>query len=415
MLRILKALASPRMAVVLLTGFSSGVPLALTGSTLQAWLTQEGVSLKAIGLFSLVGLPYTLKFVWSPFMDRFVPPFLGRRRGWMLCCQGALALLVLAMGFLDPSEMPVWVAALAMGVAFASASQDIAIDAYRVELLKPEEYGLGSGVYILGYRAAMLFSGAIALLLADHLGWKATYAAMAASMGIGILTTLLAPEPEVPAPPPRKLSEAFWHPLTEFLTRPGAAEILLFIVLYKVDVAMTLALVTPFLIQTGFSLSDIASVNKLFGLIALIAGTLVGGGWMTKLGMKRSLWIFGILQGASGLSFMLLANLGKSYPAMVWAIGVENFCSGMGTAVYSAFLMTLCNPRFTATQYALLSSLMALTRVVATTPTGYLVDAVGWRAFFLVATLSAIPGLLLLLRYDVWTRPSDPQLIQKPA
>jgi PAT family beta-lactamase induction signal transducer AmpG len=402
---ILAAFGSRRIFFVLLLGFSSGIPLALTGSTLQAWMASEGVDLAVIGVFSLVGLPYAVKYLWAPVMDRFVPPFLGRRRGWMLVTQGALLLAVTAMAFSTPAAAPGVLAILSLLVAFFSASQDIVVDAWRTEVLAPEELGPGAGVHILGYRVAMLTSGAIALILADRMPWRLVYLLMAGSLAVGIAASLLAPEPEIAGKPPRTLKEAVVEPFLEFFARPGAAVILLFIVFYKLDVVMAMALTTPFLLELGFTKTDIGAVTKGLGMVATIVGTLAGGAVVARAGMKASLWIFGVLQSVSTLSFLALARLGHHYPMMVAAIGIENLCSGMGTAAYAAFLMSLCDKRFTATQYALLTSLMAVTRVVAGAPTGVLAKAYGWEAYFLVSALAAIPGLLLLLRYDKWQAP----------
>ena len=403
---ILAAFRSRRIFFVLLLGFSSGIPLALTGSTLQAWMASEGVDLAVIGVFSLVGLPYAVKYLWAPFMDRFIPPFLGRRRGWMLVTQAALVVAVTAMAFSDPKAAPGTVAVLCLLVAFFSASQDIVVDAWRTEVLAPEELGPGAGVHILGYRVAMLTSGAVALILADRMPWRLVYLLMAGSLSVGIAAALLSPEPEIAGKPPRTLKEAVVEPFIEFFARPGAAGILLFVVLYKLDVVMAVALTTPFLLELGFTKTDIGAVTKGLGMAATIVGTLAGGAVVARAGMKASLWIFGILQSVSTLSFLALARLGHHYPMMVAAIGIENLCSGMGTAAYAAFLMSLCDKRFTATQYALLTSLMAVTRVVAGAPTGVLAKAYGWETYFVVSALAAIPGLLLLLRYDRWRTPS---------
>jgi PAT family beta-lactamase induction signal transducer AmpG len=339
-------------------------------------------------------------------MDRFIPPFLGRRRGWMLVTQLGLVLTIAAMAFSDPAGATTLFAVLAFLVAFVSASQDIVVDAYRTEVLEPVELGPGAGVHIMGYRIAMLTSGAIALILADRLPWKTVYLLMAGSLLVGAVASILSPEPALKEKPPASLKEAVVEPFVEFLSRPGAVGILLFVILYKLDVVMATALTTPFMLELGFTKTDIGAVTKGLGMAATIVGTLAGGAVVARVGMKASLWIFGILQSVSTLAFLVLARLGHHYPAMVAAIGLENLCSGMGTAAYAAFLMSLCNKRFTATQYAILTSLMALTRVLVGAPTGYLAKTYGWEIYFLVSMLAAVPGLLLLLQYSRWTAPS---------
>ncbi|MBI4925687.1 MAG: AmpG family muropeptide MFS transporter [Bdellovibrio sp.] len=401
---ILQVFANKRMFIVLVNGFTSGVPLALTAGTLQAWMKDKNVDLTTIGIFSLVGIPYTLKFLWAPVMDRFVPAFLGRRRGWLLISQIALAFFIAMMAFAKPLESPFMLAFLAVLVAFSSASQDIVIDAYRTEILNPEELGVGAGTYIMGYRIGMLVSGAVALILADHFSWKSVYLIMSGTIVIGILMTFFSPEPKVREKPPKTLSEAVILPFVDFLKRKGSLELLAFILFYKLDVIMTMALMTPFLMQIEFSKSDIGYVLKGFGLVATIVGSLVGGAWMVRLGMKKSLWVFGLLQGFSGLSFVLLSYLGHNYVMMITALTLENLCSGMGTAVFSAFLMHLCNQKFTATQYALLTSFMALSRVFMSAPCGYVAEQFGWHAYYIVSVLIAIPGLMLLTRYDQWQK-----------
>jgi PAT family beta-lactamase induction signal transducer AmpG len=320
----------------------------------------------------------------------------------MLVTQAVLFLAVAAMAFSTPAAATGRLAVLSFLVAFASASQDIVVDAWRTEVLAPEELGPGAGVHILGYRVAMLTSGAIALILADRMPWRLVYLLMAGSLAVGICASLLAPEPEIPGKPPGTLSEAVVEPFLEFFARPGAIATLLFIIFYKLDVVMAMALTTPFLLELGFSKTDIGAVTKGLGMAATIGGTLAGGAVVARYGMKASLWVFGVLQSVSTLSFFALARLGHHYPMMVAAIGLENLCSGMGTAAYAAFLMSLCDKRFTATQYALLTGLMAVTRVVAGAPSGVLAKAYGWEAYFLVCALAAIPGLLLLMRYDQW-------------
>lgn len=396
-LATLETLANRRIGIVLLLGFSSGLPLALTGGTLQAWMAVEDVDLSTIGIFSLVGIPYTIKFLWSPLLDRFILPFLGRRRGWILVFQLALMAAIVILSMSSPKHSPWLVAGLAFLIAFCSASQDIVIDAYRTDVLKEKERGLGAAVHVTGYRLAMLVSGALALILAEAMGWSWTYMLMGVLMTVGLVASLWGPEPEEVIVPPRTLKEAVVGPFEEFFSRPGAWLLLALIVLYKLGDAFAGTLTTAFLLKgPGFSLTEVGVINKGFGLISTIVGALFGGVLMARLGLFRSLLIFGILQAVSNLSFMALAFVGKVYPVMVLAIGFENLCGGMGTAAFVGFLMALCDHRFTATQFALLSALASLGRVFVGPPSGFLVESVGWVVFFFITFLSAIPGLLLL-------------------
>ena len=407
--RVFKIYFSGKMPLMFVLGLASGMPLALTGSTLSAWMVKEGVDIKTIGLFSLVGLPYAFKFLWSPLMDRYVPPFLGRRRGWMIITQLALIVTISAMGFFNPASAPFLIAAVALSLAFFSASQDIVLDAYRTEYLNPDERGAGVGVWIMGYRIAILISGGLALILSDHLSWKMVYCIMGLFMVIGCIATLVAPEPLKINPasekvePPKSLYEAAVLPFMEFFRRPGAFEVLLFIILYKLGDIAAAQMTTPYILRyIGFSGTELGTIYKGFGMAATIAGALMGGALMSRWPMKRSLFVFGVLQGVSILTFILLEFTGRQIWALAVVIGVENFCGGMGTSEYTAFLMGLCNKKFTATQYALLSSLMAVGRFVTGAPTGYLADAVGWVMFFVICTALALPGLLLLLRFNKW-------------
>jgi PAT family beta-lactamase induction signal transducer AmpG len=409
------------LAVILLLAFASGLPLALTSGTLQAWLTVEGVDLSTIGIFTLVGIPYTWKFVWAPLMDRYVPPFLGRRRGWLLITQVLLAAAIAAMAVLSPREDLALLAFLAVLVAFASASQDIVFDAYRTDISKPAERGLAGALTVVGYRTAMLVSGAAALVLVAGsgwiagIGWRNTYLAMAALMSIGVIATLWGREPEGAARPPRSLREAFVEPLHEFFARDNAVWLLVLLVLYKLGDAFAGSLTTAFLLRgAGFSLEDVGYVNKGMGLAATIVGALFGGALMIRLGLYRALMVFGILQAVSNLTFMWLAAAGKSYPIMVLAIGFENLSGGMGTAAFVALLMALCDHRFTATQYALLSALASFGRVYVGPAAGYATDpkylGLGWSAFFFVTFLTALPGLLVL----AWKRQTIEALDRQP-
>jgi MFS transporter, PAT family, beta-lactamase induction signal transducer AmpG len=393
----LEIFRSRRVAVVCLLGFSSGLPLALTTGTLQAWMTVSGVDLATIGIMTLVGIPYTWKFLWAPFMDRYVPPFLGRRRGWIVGTQLLLGIGIAIMGALDPATMPWALAALALMVAFISASQDVVFDAYRADVLRPVERGIGAAVSVLGYRLAMLVSGALALILSDQIGWQNTYWLMAALMISAIGVTLLSPEPEVVVTPPRTLTEAVIEPLKEFFARHGAWGLLLLIVLYKLGDAFAGSLTTAFLIRgVDFTPTEVGAINKGMGLAATLVGVVFGGVLMAKLGLFKSLLAFGVLQAISNLTFMWLASVGKDYAVMVLAVGFENLSGGMGTAAFVALLMAMCDKRFTASQFALLSALAAVGRVYVGPASGYMVESIGWVTFFGFTFLVALPGLFLL-------------------
>ncbi len=393
----LQVFSSRRMAVILFLGFSSGLPLPLTSGTLQAWLTVSGIDIRTIGLLSAMGIPYTLKFLWSPLMDRFVPPWLGRRRGWIAATQVILSVLIAAMGALSPEHALIALALLGLLVALTSASQDIVIDAYRTDVLPEKERGVGAAIYVLGYRLAMLVAGALALILSERIGWHSTYLLMAALMVAAVAATVVGPEPDRAVVPPRSLKEAAWGPLRDFFSRKGAPLFLLTIVLYKLGDAYAGSMTTAFLIRgAGFSVTDVGTINKGMGLVATIVGALFGGALMVRMGLVRSLLYFGFLQMISNLSFMVLAWTGKNYGVMVFAVGFENLAGGMGTSAFVALLMTLCNARFSATQFALLSSLASLGRVLVAPTSGFMVDAVGWALFFFISTLTALPGLFLL-------------------
>lgn len=403
----LRVLLAGRMLVALVMGFVSGLPLLLTLSVLQAWMTHAGVDLTTIGLFTLVGLPYTLKFLWAPLLDRYTPRLLGRRRGWLLAAQLALMASISALGFSDPAAH-IWLLALsALLVAFFSASQDIVIDAYRRESLSEEELGLGASLYVGGYRAGMLLAGGGGLILADVIPFRLVYQVMAALMLIGVITTLAAPEPAEAAGKPRTMREAVVEPFRDFFTRSGAGWILLFILLYKIGDTMASAMTTPFYLELGFSNTEIGSVVKLYGFWAIIVGGIVGGMLILHLGIYHSLWLFGILQAVSTAGFAVLASVGYSLPGLAAVITFENFSGGLGTAAYLAFMASLTNRRFTATQYALLTSLMGVPRVLLSAPTGWLAETLGWVPFFLFCTAVAVPGLLILVRFAGWTRPRE--------
>ena len=390
---------SPRVAPLLVLGFASGLPLALTGGTLQAWATVEGVPLQEIGFLTLVGAAYTIKFLWAPFIDRFAPPVLGRRRGWMLVTQLLLALSILAMGTLSPSSTLMPLAFLAVLVVFLSATQDIAFDAYCTDVLRKDERGAGAAVKVMGYRLAMIVSGGLALIMADQwIGWGNTYMVMGGLMLLSALATLWAPEPEHVARAPRTLREAVVEPLHEFFTRRGALAVLLLIVLYKLGDAFAGALSTTFLIRgAGFTPTEVGTVNKVLGLAATIIGALAGGSLMSRWGLYRSLMAFGLLQAMSNLAYWLIAVSPKNLWLMATGVGIENLCGGLGTASFVGLLMALCRQRFSATQFALLSALSAVGRTYLAGPlTPPLVEHLGWPGFFLVTVVIAVPGLVLL-------------------
>jgi len=392
----IQILANRRIGIMLPLGFASGLPLALTAGTLQAWLTVGGLDLKTIGIFTLVGLPYTLKFLWAPLMDRLVPPWLGRRRGWMLVMQLSVAFGLAAMAVTGPGQRPEILGVLALVVAFLSASLDIVFDAYRTDLLLRPERGFGAAVWVNGYRFALLFASAGALLLADHIGWQNTYLLLAALMAAGVVTILVSPEPSAPSATPTSLADAVGGPLKELFARPGVVGLFALIVLYKFGDAVAASLQTAFLSGgMGFSVSDVGYVKGL-GLGATLIGALIGGVAMAKLGMVRSLLLFGLLQAVSNLGFMWLAWMGKSYGALTTSILVENVTGGMGTAAFVALIMSLCDHRYTATQFALLSSLEALGRVFSGRPSAELVEMVGWAQFFFWSFLVALPGIWLV-------------------
>ncbi len=394
---LLKKVFSYRMLCLLLLGYAAGLPLLLIGSTLQAWMTDSEVDLGTIGMVSLIGLPYTIKFVWSPFLDRFRVPFLGRRKGWMVVFQALLVVAIFSLSLVNPKEHLLLVGIIATLIAFFSASQDIALDAYRREILPDEELGFGSSVYVTGYRLGMLVAGAGALILADQVPWSDVYMWMAVCMVPAILFTVISPSEKTDLVAPKNMREAVVGPLKEFFTRPGAVTIILFILLFKVGDLMAANLTTPFILQAGYSKTDIGTVAKGVGMFATIFGGLLGGAFMLRIPMKISLVVFGTFQAVSTLGFSLLTLLPVSWGSLAMIIGFENFSAGMGMAAYGAFMAALTDKRFTATQYALLSSVMGITRVILPAPTGYVADAVGWNMFFIICTLAAVPGMLLLI------------------
>jgi MFS transporter, PAT family, beta-lactamase induction signal transducer AmpG len=400
------ALFNRRMLICVFTGFSSGLPLYLLINLLPAWLRSEHVDLKAIGLFALIQLPFTWKFVWSPLVDRYALPVLGRRRSWMFLTQLLLLLSIPMFGALQPA-LELWtIAYLATAVAFFSATQDIAIDAYRRELLPEAELGLGNSIHVQAYRVSSLIPGALSLVLADYLPWQSVFTITALFMLPGLVTTLLVSEPRVEHPPPRTLFDAVVLPFREFVGRRGmrnALLVLAFIFLYKLGDSMATALATPFYLDLGFTKSEIGLIAKNAGLWPSIIGGLLGGLWMVKIGINRALWLFGAVQLVSILGFAWLAHVnGPDRVVLALVIGFEALGVGLGTAAFVAFIARTTDPRYTATQFALFTSLAVVPRSIVNASTGWLVDAMGWFNFYLFCFVLALPGMLLLLRVAPW-------------
>ena len=404
-----RALFNRRMLICVFTGFTSGLPLYLLINLLPAWLRTEGVDLKSISLFALIQLPFTWKFLWSPLMDRYALPLLGRRRGWMLATQLLLVASIPLFGLLHP-QVDLWaVAWLAFAVALFSASQDIVIDAYRRELLPDAELGLGTAIHVNAYRISSLVPGALALILADHLPWSAVFAITALFMLPGIVLTLAVREPAQSTLAPRSLRAAIVEPFREFITREGwraALLVLAFLVLYKLGDSMATALSTPFFLDMGFTKTEIGVIAKNAGLWSSVLGGLLGGLWMVRLGINRALWLFGTVQLLSILGFAVLAAAGRPDQwLLAGVIAFEALGVGLGTAAFAAYIARQTNPRYTATQFALFTSLAALPRSLVNASTGWIVDQVGWFDFFLLCALLALPGMALLLRVAPWNAP----------
>jgi MFS transporter, PAT family, beta-lactamase induction signal transducer AmpG len=396
--------------MVLAVGFSSGLPLLLTYSTLSAWLATEGISRAAIGAFALVGTPYALKFLWSPLIDRLPPPLpLGRRRGWGISIQLALIAATLALGSSDPKSHLVRMGALALLVAFLSASQDIVIDAWRVEILPLELQGPGAGMIQTGYRIGMLVAGAGALVIAARAGWFAAYAVMAGLLVVGMLVFLFGPEPKVPAEVAPHAGRGGWSgvkqwfstavggPFADFMRRPLWLAILIFIFGFKLGESMAGVMSTPLYISLGFSLDEIAAISKLVGFFSIVLGALVGGVVTARLGFFRSLMLCGILQSMGNLFFVLQAVKGHHIGYLALCVTAENFTGAMAGSALVGYLSSLCSPSYTATQYALLSSLATVGRTVVASSGGVVAEAVGWAPFFLLTTVITVPALLLLV------------------
>jgi len=402
-------LFNKRMLICIFTGFSSGLPLFILISLLPAWLRSEGVNLKAIGLFALIQLPFTWKFLWAPIFDRYIPP-MGRRRGWLLVSQIALLLSIPLFGELH-AVLDIWtIAYLAACVAFFSASQDVVIDAYRREILPDIELGMGNVIHVNAYKIAGLVPGSLSLILADHLAWDSVFLITALFMLPGILMTLVVKEPALKPGRPKTLKAAVVEPFNEFIHRNGlnsALLILAFIFFYKLGDSMATALATPFYLDMGFSKTEIGLIAKNAGLWPSVIGGLLGGIWMIRLGINRSLWLFGAVQMLAILGFAWLAVVGHDLLWLGIVIGIEAFGVGLGTAAFVAYIAKNTDPLYSATQFALFTSLAAVPRTFANAATGYLVDMLGWVSFFLFCFLAAIPGMLLLFKIAPWNSKAE--------
>jgi PAT family beta-lactamase induction signal transducer AmpG len=408
---IRSALFNRRMLICVFTGLASGMPLYVLLQLVPAWLRDEGVSLTEIGLFALVGVPYTWKFLWAPLMDRWVPPFLGRRRGWMVICQVALLVLIGLLGSLRPAESTWMIAWLAAAVAFFSASQDVALDAYRREILPDEELGLGNAIHVQAYRISSLVPGSLSLILADILPWSTVFWITAVFMMLGIVMALLVTEPDSQLPEGTGLREALVAPFAEYVHRRGWSALLMvlaFMFLYKIGDNMATALATPFYLDMGFSMTQIGLVAKHAALWPAIFGGLLGGLIMVRLGINRALWLFGVVQVVSILGFAVLASNGPLVWLLALVISFEYLGVGMGTAAFTAFIARETSKTYAATQFALFTALAALPRTFANASTGFIVEQVGWVHFFLLCAILALPGMLLLLRVAPWTQAREP-------
>jgi MFS transporter, PAT family, beta-lactamase induction signal transducer AmpG len=404
-----RAFLNTHMLICVFLGFTSGLPLFTLVYLVQAWLRSEGVNLKEIGLFALIQFPYTWKFIWAPLMDRYLPRLPGwrpgRRRGWMLVTQLLVAGAIASLGFVSPRESIWTVAALTALVAFFGASQDIVIDAYRRELLTDTQQGLGNAVHVNAYKIAALIPGSLALILSDHLPWNVVFAVTAAFMLPGLVLTLVVREPEVHGSPPHNLREAIVLPFREFTNRDGwrgALLVLAFIFLYKLGDTMATTLSTSFFLDLGFNKTEIGVIAKTTAFWASLAGGIVGGAWLVKIGIARGLWIFGAVQIVSTLGFAWLAQLGPSPAALALIYGFETFATGLTMAAFTAYIASTTDPRYTATQFALFTSLASVPRTLASAASGFVVARIGWFDYFIACAALAMPGMLLLPKIAPW-------------
>jgi MFS transporter, PAT family, beta-lactamase induction signal transducer AmpG len=407
---MLRKILTRKMLTILCLGLASGIPLGIVLTVLQAWMTKSGIDLKTLGLAVLVQLPYTWKFVWSPLMDRFVPPFLGRRRGWMLISQVVMLVSIVGMGQFDPATAVGTILAVATVISFAGASHDIVIDAYRRDVLDESELGFGSAVAVNSYLIGFRYIGVVlGLFLGDVLPWSQVFMILGGFVLIGVVGTAIAIEPREAQQGPRSLREAVFDPFRDYLRRPGAIEILLFILLYKLGDNLASALLTPFYIKVGFSLTEISVYYKIISFWGTAVGGLLGGALLTRYSIRKCLMAFGLFQGVTPLAFAILVFTGPNVLALAFVVAVETLSLGMGASALTAFMLRLCNRKFSATQYALLTSFMGVPRTIIPASAGYIVDSLGWVLFYTLCVLLAIPGLLLIFfRAPKWEQGLPP-------
>jgi len=393
---ILQAFINKDMFIILLMGLASGLPMAITGGTLQAWMTEAGTDLKTIGLSAYFGTPYALKFIWSPLMDRFKFFNFGRRKSWMLISQILLIISILALGHTNPQSNLAMLSLFALLVSFFGASQDIVLDAWRRDYLPPEQFGIGNSIHITGWLFSFrMIGGAMGFILADHYTWDSVYNVMAVFVGLGLIATLMCQEPEVESTP-HSLKESVIEPFLDYFAKPGAILFLLFIFAYKLGDNMASQMNTPFFLKMAYTKTEIGAITKVLGWISLAVGGIVGGLTMVRMKLTTSLYIFGILQAASTFAFVLLDLFSKNISILSFVIGFENFTAGLGTAAFATFMAKLTNKKFSGTQYALLTSAMRIPNIILGGTTGLLAEKMGWFGFFTFCTLIAIPGLLLI-------------------
>ncbi|WP_092234286.1 AmpG family muropeptide MFS transporter [Desulfobacula phenolica] len=414
-LHTVRIMLSWKMMAMFFFGFSSGFPFYIVKDVLKLWMTESNIDLTTIGLFSALSLPYTLKFVWSPLMDGYVPCFLGRRRGWILIAQLGLMISIALIGQFDPSDSLFGIVFMALCINFFGASQDISLDAFRREYLTSDELGFGTGVWMNAWRLGMYVAIGLSLLTELNISWATIHILLSLMMGIGMLTTLFVSEPKIDEGPPVSIKEAVVEPFVEFFKRNSAMLVLLFILLYKIGDNMAGAMTIPFILKMGFSKTEYFVIVKGIGMFGLFGGVILGGAVMIRLGIARSLWVFGVLQALSTAFFAILIVM--DHNSLIWldyrqiilgcVVGFEFFSTGLGQAAYATYMAIQTNKRFTATQYALLTSLMAVPGVFAASVTGFMAKYLGWDLFYLLCAGFAVPGMLLLFKIAPWNASNE--------